>query len=344
MSNSIIKQIVKSKFSDLTPQYVIAFVTGHCNLSCDFCVYTAKKVREYDNLSPKQWGNFFNDVNGLVHLTISGGEPFLREDLFEVVCEIIRKTKVPSISVNTNGFFPDRVINFLDKFDKKFPEIGLMISISLDGDKETHNLVRKNPHAWKKALQTKDLIIQNKKNWKNIEFSLATVLQPENKNTIEDFVNEIDHPSIDFHHVLMLRDVSNEVQRGLLETYTRVSSKQLLKLVKRKKFKLFALQRALRNEIVRRIKNPNKLIECSAGKNIIEILPDGQVLGCELEKVKDKSNLGKLDSKTGLRKLLDSKPAKEFRENVASNCNCSFECSITSDLVFNSKNITKVLF
>ena len=54
---------------------------------------------------------------------ITGGEPFIREDLPEIVRELYKKSD--RIVISTNGFFTDRIIELCEEF----PNVGIRISI-----------------------------------------------------------------------------------------------------------------------------------------------------------------------------------------------------------------------
>ena len=56
-------------------------------------------------------------------VNLTGGEPFVREDLEEIVEVMFRKS--PRVVISTSGWFEDRVI----KLAEKFPNIGIRISI-----------------------------------------------------------------------------------------------------------------------------------------------------------------------------------------------------------------------
>ena len=60
---------------------------------------------------------------------ITGGEPFIREDLGDIVRELYKKSD--RIVISTNGFFTDRII----KLCEEFPNVGIRISI--EGLEET---------------------------------------------------------------------------------------------------------------------------------------------------------------------------------------------------------------
>mgnify|MGYP001135842845 FL=1 len=54
---------------------------------------------------------------------ITGGEPFMREDLSDIVRELYKKSE--RIVISTNGFFTDRIVTLC----RAFPQIGIRISI-----------------------------------------------------------------------------------------------------------------------------------------------------------------------------------------------------------------------
>ena len=56
-------------------------------------------------------------------INITGGEPFVREDLEEIIEICFQKS--PRVVISTSGWFEDRII----KMTKRFPNIGIRISI-----------------------------------------------------------------------------------------------------------------------------------------------------------------------------------------------------------------------
>ena len=59
----------------------------------------------------------------LKFINLTGGEPFIREDLADIVEECYKHTN--RIVISTSGWFEDRVVALA----KKFPNIGIRISI-----------------------------------------------------------------------------------------------------------------------------------------------------------------------------------------------------------------------
>jgi len=83
---------------------------------------------------------------------ITGGEPFVREDLPEIVNILRRKAK--RIVVSTNGFFTERIVALC----KKFPDVGIRISI--EGLQESNDSIRGIPAGYQRIMNTLEQLRQ----------------------------------------------------------------------------------------------------------------------------------------------------------------------------------------
>jgi MoaA/NifB/PqqE/SkfB family radical SAM enzyme len=77
---------------------------------------------------------------------ITGGEPFIRTDLKDIVRELYKKSD--RIVISTNGFFTDRIIDLC----REFPRIGIRISI--EGLEATNNEIRGLKDGYNRGLTT----------------------------------------------------------------------------------------------------------------------------------------------------------------------------------------------
>jgi MoaA/NifB/PqqE/SkfB family radical SAM enzyme len=77
---------------------------------------------------------------------ITGGEPFVRQDLPDLVAAIRKKTK--RIVISTNGYFTDRIVSLC----KKYPDLGIRISI--EGLPKTNDDIRKIPDGFDRGFRT----------------------------------------------------------------------------------------------------------------------------------------------------------------------------------------------
>lgn len=101
--------------------------------------------------------DFFDRHNYWNRVSFTGGEPFLRRDLKDIITSALYRCKgLDVISVNTNGFLPDEVIKTAEAILKNNVLKGLFFSISLDGIEEIHDKNRGMSGAFRRATETFD--------------------------------------------------------------------------------------------------------------------------------------------------------------------------------------------
>lgn len=82
----------------------------------------------------------------MVRLNITGGEPFLKDDLGEILD--VAKKKAKRVVISTNGFMTKKITDVM----RHYPDVG--IRISFDGIGETHDHIRGVRMAHLRALET----------------------------------------------------------------------------------------------------------------------------------------------------------------------------------------------
>jgi len=305
---------------------------------CGFCIHAAMDARKTPIMSAEKWGQIFRNAKSLMHLTITGGEPFIRKDFVEIVDNIIKASGVPRVSINSNGFYKQRMEKFIPELIEKHKDTEFTLSISLDGPEEIHDKVRAFKGAYKKALETIDsLKIYREK--PNFFLKLASVLTKDNKSYMENFLNETSSWPIDFHELILVRDVPSKEQVEVKEEYEKLSKIQHTRTSNlwKKSFngKLF---KKLYSETIKRIDSSKVHSPCLAGGRLVEVFPDGVVRGCEVEKLWDISKIGDVnESNFNIVDIVKSKKAKNFRK-IAKKCTCTFECASAINTVYDPKH------
>ena len=107
----------------------------------------------------------------------------------------------------------------------KHKDTEFTLSISLDGPEEIHDKVRVFKGAYKKALETIDAmsVYRNKSNF---YLKLASVLTKDNNHFMESFLNTTSKWNIDFHEIILVRDVPVEEQLVVKENFEKLNKKQ----------------------------------------------------------------------------------------------------------------------
>ncbi|MEM5879103.1 MAG: radical SAM protein [Candidatus Aenigmatarchaeota archaeon] len=117
-------------------------VTYKCNSRCKMCniweIYRNEKSKINQELTLKEIKFAFKDLDAnLRSITITGGEPFLRDDLKKILHFFHKKFHSAKITIITNGILKDKILDFATRLKK------IHYMISIDGyDKESYKKVR----------------------------------------------------------------------------------------------------------------------------------------------------------------------------------------------------------
>lgn len=122
-------------------------ITYRCNSRCRMC-----NIWQIENPADLPLAYFNNLSPDLKYINLTGGEPFLRSDLPEIVEIIKRKSPQAKIIISSNGLATDLIISQMKKILVINNKVG--IRISLDGLGEAHNQVRGIPDIFTKAMAT----------------------------------------------------------------------------------------------------------------------------------------------------------------------------------------------
>ena len=129
----------------MTPTSAVIAVTYRCNSRCRTCDIWNKEATP--ELKPE---DFRKLPDGLRNINISGGEPFLRDDLVEVIDVLRGKYPRASMVISTNGLLPERI----EKHVRRMGQIGVRVSIDAFGPLDDE--VRGTKGAFALATETLD--------------------------------------------------------------------------------------------------------------------------------------------------------------------------------------------
>lgn len=117
-------------------------ITYKCNLQCKGC--DSWKVKEHNDLSAKEWRSVFSQMKQLDLVKILGGEPFVRNDIVDILCAVREEVDPYILQLTTNGMLEKRIIEGLHAI--AWP--GLQLRISVDGLPSTHDAMRGVSGSW----------------------------------------------------------------------------------------------------------------------------------------------------------------------------------------------------
>jgi MoaA/NifB/PqqE/SkfB family radical SAM enzyme len=186
------------------PRWVYISLSHRCNYNCKMCG-VVKILKGYELTKEKAYQSFdeISLWDNYLTVVLTGGEPFLRKDIFEIINYGVDKNI--KIEVVSNGSLIDS--EFADKIIRSKLS---NIAISLDGAKEeTHDAIRQKG-AYKKTLAAiENLVTAKKKNSYGPQISVWTTIMKENVKELFDIISLVRDLGVEclvYHPVIVFQD------------------------------------------------------------------------------------------------------------------------------------------
>lgn len=129
-------------------------LTNACNLACKHCYASANQRRDME-LTLEEIAAIVPDMKkaGVRFVILSGGEPLMREDIFDI-SRVLRNAGLKTY-LSTNGLLvgAGNIMEIKNNFD--------YTGISIDGEADTHDLFRGQKGAFDKALSSIRLCMEH---------------------------------------------------------------------------------------------------------------------------------------------------------------------------------------
>ena len=170
------------------PQALSIEVTHHCIARCIMCNIW-KIPAQVEDMPLEQWVDLLSSdlFSDLIELDVTGGEPFLRKDLPDLMGEIRRLKnknlkKLKSIAITTNGLLTDRVLEASKSIleNLRRAHLDLVMVCAMDAVGPIHDRVRGFPNAWEKVHETVSGLRNLRDRYPNLIIGLKTTILPVN--------------------------------------------------------------------------------------------------------------------------------------------------------------------
>lgn len=247
-------------------------------------------------------------------VNITGGEPFVREDLDEIVEVMFKKS--PRIVISTSGWYDDRVIDLA----RKFPNIGIRVSI--EGMEATNDSLRGRQGGFEKGVAT--LRALKELGLKDIGFGITV----SNYNSADmlnlyDLSKELDmeFATAAFHNSFYFHKYDNEItnRKEVSENFLRLMELQMKEKHPKSWFRAY-----FNMGLINYVNGGKRLIPCEAGTVNFFVDPWGEVYPCNgMEESKWKLSMGNIRSGKSFEEIWNSEQADEVRRHVR---NCPKNC------------------
>lgn len=268
---------------------------------CNIWKYPTNREKEIDK-------SIFEKLPIMKTVNVTGGEPFIRDDLEEVIN--ILKKKAGRLIISSNGFFTDRIIHLFNKHR----DIGIRISI--EGLPKTNDELRGIPDGFDHGIRS--LLELKRMGVRDIGFGI-TVSDQNAKDMIElyylaqamkmEFATAAIHNSYYFH----------KFDNKFVQPEVAISEfKKLIEALLRTKRVKNWFRAYFNYGLINYIKGNPRLLPCEMGHDSFFLDPYGEVFPCNVME----ESMGNLREKS-FEEIWNGAKANKIRQEVK---NCKKNC------------------
>lgn len=281
-------------------------VTYRCNARCNMCNRYKAPSKPEEEISIET----IKKLPKMYFTNITGGEPFIREDLPDIVRELYKKSD--RIVISTNGFFTDRII----KLCEEFPNVGIRISI--EGLENTNNEIRGLADGFNKGYSTLKKLVE----MKHPDVGFGMTVQDRNAKdlvALYDLSNELnmEFATASLHNSFYFVEAKNIIKDRMMvaKEFEKLVNKLLESNSPKKWFRAY-----FNHGLINYIFGQKRLLPCDMAFDTFFIDPYGDVMPCNGTKCKQV--MGNLNEQSW-EELWSSEQAEKVR-NIVRHCdrNC----------------------
>jgi MoaA/NifB/PqqE/SkfB family radical SAM enzyme len=329
------------------PSWCTYIATYRCNARCGMC--DSWRMRPGEELSAEQVRLVFARIGRLDVVRLTGGEPFLRPDMVELAEAVLTASRPFVIHVTTNGSFPDRIADFVERFSR--PRM-LRFMVSFDGLAAEHDASRGKHVTFDLAMESVRRLVELRHRF-GVEVSANhTVISAQSLADHDGLRAMLAELGVDVHSVLAYSEsaiygaglrgkrADHVILRQGYPLHPNLAGADVIGFVERELTRLGDMgSSALRwgkryylrglYERLRGADHPRPKPRCVAVRSHIRLLPDGSVPVCQF----NSQTVGNL-----LRQSFDDvwsgDPASQAREWVDQCVGCWAECEVMPSAIY----------
>lgn len=241
-------------------------VTYRCPMRCKMCNIWHGPTEAEEEFRP----SLLEKLPKLSAVNVTGGEPFVREDLDEIVRILF--TKTDRVVISTSGWFEDRIFQLAEKF----PQLGFRVSI--EGLSQKNDELRGQAGGFDRGLRV--LLGLRKRGVKDIGFGITV-----SNNNSQDMLwlyelskgLNLQFATAAFHNSFYFQKHDN-----VITNIDQVSSnfEQLVNSLMKERHPKSWFRALFNVGLVNYIRGGRRMLPCEAGCENFFVDPRGEVLPC----------------------------------------------------------------
>lgn len=316
-----------------TPPFMIIFINSVCNLKCEHCFYW-RNLNHPNDLSYEDFKRLSLELGRFENLNLSGGEPFLRNEMAEICKLFVKNNSVKQIYVPTNGYFTDKTERQLHELLTEESLQLLVCEISLDGMPQYHNRFRGNAESFGRAMETYEMMANLQRRDARLRIHSVSTATHENTDELRRLTKYLHDqcPAMDHHCLAIVRGApkNTSLKGPLVERYSRLYQYMAAVWKDREEGRFGAIVEPMLQWAKLKIMDTDaQYVPCTAGKMTGVVYANGDVSLCESH-----PPLGNLKEKSFF-EIWDSPQANRVRAHIwEKRCHCTNEVFLWPSIVF----------
>jgi len=300
----------------------------------------------------------------LPQLLLSGGEPFIRKDVVEIVHAFYKHAVTRQVTIPTNGLLTGKVAEDTERMAGLCPEAHFNINVSLDGIGADHDISRGTPGCFEKLSETFHKLEAIRDGHANMAVNFTTILKKSNIGKAREIAGYVrDNFRADFHKIGFIRgdlreDITQEKDITLCEVedvidhvyphYTEGKGNRLQMRV------ASGINRLVKKVAFESVEQKKRCFRCLAGKKMLVLTQDGKLMPCEPLWLEPAARLNRDLSEFVMADLheydfdvpraLGSPGARRVIDFIGEKkCYCQYGCAIYNSIIYSPSMYPRVV-
>jgi MoaA/NifB/PqqE/SkfB family radical SAM enzyme len=337
-------------------------VTNHCQSRCKTCniwqLYQRQPEKRGEELGIAEIERIFRSMGHIYVFNISGGEPFLRNDLREIVDLACRHLTPGVIHIPTNAIAVKRVekqaLEILQLLQKAAPATQLTVKPSLDHIGARHDKIRGVPGNFEKVMDLYKRLKAFQSDYPHFHVELGTVISRWNVHDISEIADFVSGLGVDsyrneiaeqrsemFNTDNDITPAAGQYEKAIEVFVGRIRQNMNDKVMFQKITNAFRL--VYYDLAIRILKEQRQVIPCYAGISNAHMTPYGDIWACcTLGYDQSMGNLR--DFGYDFQALWQSPRAEAVRSYIRGrNCACPLANQTYSSMLMHTPSLLRVL-
>lgn len=337
-------------------------VTNVCQSRCRTCniweLYKKDPDKREEELKIEEIEKIFQSMGHIYIFNISGGEPFLRPDIVDIIRLACVQLTPGVIHIPTNAIAIDKAealtVEILKIVQNSTPSTQVTIKPSLDHIGERHDDIRGIKGNFEKVITLFKRLKKIQSEYPNLHAELGTVISRWNVEDIDEIATFVTALGVDSYRneIAEQRSEMFNMENSITpspDEYEKAINYFVGQVKKNKKVQKFfqrmtnAFRLVYYDLAVRTLREKRQVIPCYAGVSNVHMNPYGDIWACcTLGYEKSMGSIRDYDY--DFQTLWNSSQAKKIREHIRKgNCHCPLANQAYSNILLNVPSLMRVL-